>query len=44
MTWIVAQNRKGINSKRLALPDVDLSSKWVLISGSNNGIGRHAAI
>jgi len=44
MTWIVAQNHKGINSKRLILPDVDLSGKWVLVSGSNNGIGRHAAI
>jgi NAD(P)-dependent dehydrogenase (short-subunit alcohol dehydrogenase family) len=44
MRWIVAQNRKGVNSKRLTLPDVDLSGKWVLISGSNNGIGRHAAI
>ena len=44
MTWIVAQNRKGIDSKRLTLPDVDLSGKWVLVSGSNNGIGRHAAI
>ena len=44
MTWIVAQIRKSIDSKRLTLPDVDLSGKWVLISGSNNGIGRYAAI
>jgi NAD(P)-dependent dehydrogenase (short-subunit alcohol dehydrogenase family) len=44
MTWIVAQLRKSIDSKRLTLPDVDLSGKWVLISGSNNGIGRYAAI
>jgi NAD(P)-dependent dehydrogenase (short-subunit alcohol dehydrogenase family) len=44
MTWIISQNRKGIDSKRLTLPDVDLSGKWVLVSGSNNGIGRHAAI
>jgi NAD(P)-dependent dehydrogenase (short-subunit alcohol dehydrogenase family) len=44
ITWIVAQNLKGVNSKRLTLPDVDLSGKWVLVSGSNNGIGRHAAI
>ncbi len=41
--WIIGQNRKGMNSERLTLPDVDLSGKWVLISGSNNGIGRHAA-
>jgi hypothetical protein len=44
MTWIVAQNCKGVDSKRLALPNVDLSGKWVLVSGSNNGIGRHAAV
>jgi NAD(P)-dependent dehydrogenase (short-subunit alcohol dehydrogenase family) len=44
MTWIVAQNRKGIDSKHLTLPDVDLLGKWVLVSGSNNGIGRHAVI
>jgi NAD(P)-dependent dehydrogenase (short-subunit alcohol dehydrogenase family) len=44
MTWIVAQNFKGVDSKRLTLPDVDLSGRWVLISGSNNGIGRYAAI
>jgi NAD(P)-dependent dehydrogenase (short-subunit alcohol dehydrogenase family) len=44
LTWIVAQSRKGVDSGRLTLPDVDLSGKWALVSGSNNGIGRHAAI
>jgi NAD(P)-dependent dehydrogenase (short-subunit alcohol dehydrogenase family) len=42
--WVMAQYRKGLNSTRASVPDVDLSGKWVIISGANNGIGREAAI
>lgn len=43
-TWIFSQNRKGADSRREKLPAVDLAGKWIIISGSNNGIGREAAI
>ncbi|ETS87120.1 hypothetical protein PFICI_00948 [Pestalotiopsis fici W106-1] len=42
--WMKAQVQKGNDRTRLTLPDADLSNKWVVISGANNGIGRHAAI
>lgn len=46
-SFISKQTRKGIKSNRLSeatIPRVDLSNKWVLITGSNNGVGRCAAI
>lgn len=36
-------NRSAFVSDR-QMPKVDLTDKWVIISGSNNGIGREAAL
>ncbi|KAF2088892.1 NAD(P)-binding protein [Saccharata proteae CBS 121410] len=44
-SWTSAQNRKGSKGTRVKTPEnIDLRGKWVVISGSNNGIGREAAI
>ena len=43
-SWILAQNKKGADRRKEKLPPVDLTGKWIIISGSNNGIGREAAI
>ncbi|KAF2667392.1 NAD(P)-binding protein [Microthyrium microscopicum] len=43
-SFILTQNRKGADRTHITLPPVDLRNKWILISGSNNGIGREAAI
>lgn len=42
--WILGQNQKGANRTFAKVPDVDLSGKWVIISGSNSGIGHEAAL
>lgn len=42
--WVNAQFRKGAKRTHTSVPDVDLSHKWVIISGANSGIGREAAI
>src|ERR1700729_3051050 len=42
--WITPRAWQGRNWSSLTVPDVDLSGKWVIISGSKNGIGREAAL
>ena len=42
--WTQYKALSGANWTYLTIPDVDLTGKWVIISGSNNGIGREAAL
>jgi NAD(P)-dependent dehydrogenase (short-subunit alcohol dehydrogenase family) len=42
--WIAEQNRKGGNNEQCTVPDISLVGKWVIVSGSNSGIGREAVL
>jgi NAD(P)-dependent dehydrogenase (short-subunit alcohol dehydrogenase family) len=42
--WLLFKALKGANNATVAASEADMQGKWVLITGSNNGIGREAAI
>jgi NAD(P)-dependent dehydrogenase (short-subunit alcohol dehydrogenase family) len=42
--WLQLQNVKGMSHKKVYPKPVDLTGKWAMISGGNNGIGRRAAL
>ncbi|KAH6856162.1 WW domain-containing oxidoreductase [Chaetomium sp. MPI-CAGE-AT-0009] len=44
IVWSVMKALKGMYGADVTVPAADLRDKWVLITGSNNGIGREAAI
>lgn len=45
--WTLLKAHQGANNKTLSteqMPEVSPAGKWVIITGSNNGIGREAAL
>lgn len=42
--WCDKKIEIGCDNSRLSVPQADLRGKWIIISGSNNGIGREAAL
>jgi len=42
--WCHWQHTKGLDPRRVSLPDVDLRGKWIILTGGNSGIGREAAL
>lgn len=42
--WCIWQGLKGTNPQHLTIPDVDLRTKWILLTGGNSGIGFEAAL
>ena len=42
--WAKKKSQAGSNSKHLTVPDAELRGKRVIITGSNSGIGREAAL